>query len=407
MSSSPAIGIDGTVYVSSQDHNLYALNPGGTQKWAFTAANDLSSSPAIGSDGTIYFGCYDDNLYAVNSSGTLEWKFATGGAVDSSPAIGADGTIYVGSLDQNLYAVNPDGTEKWAFATGAILTSSPAIGADGTIYFGSYDDNLYALNPGGTLKWKFPTANGVDASPAIGADGTIYVGTIDTSDLLYAVTDGGQGVVSQKWAFKAGDDVESSPAIGSDGTIYVGSDDDNLYALNPDGTLKWTFATGAYRLFLAGDRRRRDHLCRLRGPQSLCGRYPESDPDSNGDHRANRNAHRTATPTPVPVTLEIKPKALRFPKTAVGTSSKPKTVKVSNPKGGKKRPGNPVLVEQISDPGMFTQTNNCPATLAAGADCTISVIFTPSAATKQRATMTITDNAKGTPQTVQLSGVGH
>ena len=29
-----------------------------------------------------------------------------------------------------------------------------------------------------------------------------------------------------------------------DGTIYFGCDDTKVYALNPDGTLKWTFSTG-------------------------------------------------------------------------------------------------------------------------------------------------------------------
>ncbi len=38
---------------------------------------------------------------------------------------------------------------------------------------------------------------------------------------------------------------DSSPAIGSNGTIYVGSWDDNLYAINPDGTLKWSYAIGS------------------------------------------------------------------------------------------------------------------------------------------------------------------
>ncbi len=116
----------------------------------------------------------------------------------------------------------------------------------------------------------------------------------------------------------------------------------------------------------------------------------------------------TATPTPVAVTLRIKPKALKFPKTTVGTPSKPKTVKVSNPKGKKKHPGLPVLIEVISDagPGVFMQTNNCPASLGAGASCSISVTFTPSAATKQTGTLTITDNGKGGMQHVPLSGAG-
>ncbi len=104
--------------------------------------------------------------------------------------------------------------------------------------------------------------------------------------------------------------------------------------------------------------------------------------------------------------LKIKPKALKFPKTAVSTTSNPKKVKVSNPKGKKKHPGFPVLIEMISDPGVFMETNNCPASLAAGASCSISVTFTPSAATKQTGTLTITDNANSGMQKVPLSGTG-
>ncbi len=114
----------------------------------------------------------------------------------------------------------------------------------------------------------------------------------------------------------------------------------------------------------------------------------------------------TATPTPVPVTLKITPKALKFSKTTVGTPSKPKTVKVSNPKGNKKHQGLPVLIEMISDPPVFTETNTCLASLASGSSCTIAVTFTPSIAGQQTGTLTITDNASGTTQKVPLSGEG-
>src|SRR5258705_8535402 len=46
-----------------------------------------------------------------------------------------------------------------------------------------------------------------------------------------------------KWTFVTGDFVGSSPAIGADGTIYIGSRDKNLYAISPEGSKKWEFAT--------------------------------------------------------------------------------------------------------------------------------------------------------------------
>jgi len=55
--------------------------------------------------------------------------------------------------------------------------------------------------------------------------------------------------------------------------------------------------------------------------------------------------------------------------------------------------------------GSFAETNNC-TTLAANASCKVNVTFTPNAAGAQDATLTITDNAPGTPQTTALSGTG-
>lgn len=81
-------------------------------------------------------------------------------------------------------------------------------------------------------------------------------------------------------------------------------------------------------------------------------------------------------------------------------------MKVSNPKGKKKHPGLPVLIEMISDLGVFKETNDCPASLAADSSCTITVTFTPNAAMKQTGTLTITDNAKGSAQRVSMSGTG-
>jgi len=56
--------------------------------------------------------------------------------------------------------------------------------------------------------------------------------------------------------------------------------------------------------------------------------------------------------------------------------------------------------------GDFTQTNNCGATLTPNAACTINVTFTPTATGMRSSTVSISDNASGTPQTITLSGTG-
>jgi|GEM_PF-1835821 outer membrane protein assembly factor BamB len=238
VSSSPAIGSDGTIYVGSEDSKLYAINPNGTKKWEFlTGGSIYISSPSVGIDGTIYVGSSDNKVYAINPDGTKKWEFTTGGIIYSSPAVGFNGTVYIGSSDFKLYAINPDGTEKWEFSTGSWVDSSPAIGIDGTVYIGSWDNTLYAVNPDGTKKWEFSADNWIDSSPAIGSDGTIYVGSFDNK--IYAINPGG----TKKWEFSTAGANSSSPAVGIEGTIYVGSGDGKIYAINPDGTKKWEFLT--------------------------------------------------------------------------------------------------------------------------------------------------------------------
>jgi hypothetical protein len=54
----------------------------------------------------------------------------------------------------------------------------------------------------------------------------------------------------------------------------------------------------------------------------------------------------------------------------------------------------------------FPQTNNCPSALVPQFSCTISVKFAPTATGAQGASLSISDNAAGSPQTVSLSGTG-
>jgi hypothetical protein len=60
-----------------------------------------------------------------------------------------------------------------------------------------------------------------------------------------------------------------------------------------------------------------------------------------------------------------------------------------------------------ANPGDFTQTGTtCGATLAAQASCTISIQFAPLATGARSASLTITDDASNSPQSVALRGTG-
>lgn len=268
--SSPAIGADGTVYIGSGDGHLYALDPNNQVnhvKWIYPAQGQIgavNSSPAIGADGTVYVGSDDGNIYAVDPSGnalSYNWPYGTGGAVTSSPAIGLNGTIYVGSNDHYVYALNKYGYDDWIppFLTGGKVISSPAIGADGTVYVGCDDHKLYAITVYGALVagWPYATDTILNSSPAIGADGTIYVGTTWEGDFgdLYGYLDAINPNGTRKWQVSLGGHANSSsPAIGADGTVYIGTQAaflsfyPALYAVRPDGSIKWHHDIG-----LAGD----------------------------------------------------------------------------------------------------------------------------------------------------------
>jgi len=240
--SSPAIDKDGIIYFGSNEHYLHALYPNGTEKWRADCGHWVSSSPAISDDGTIYVGSWDDHLYAINPNGTRKWRFYTDD-IWSSPVVDEEGIVYFGVLGPGTnigraYALYPNGTEKWHFDTGFSIYSSPAIGKDGTIYFASEhkDNTLYALyRNNGTMKWSFGFGDW-PGDPSIADDGTIYIPSWD--DYLYAIYPNG----TLRWRHSIDWGSGHAPAIGLDGTIYIGQR--YFYAINPNGTRKWTYNFG-------------------------------------------------------------------------------------------------------------------------------------------------------------------
>lgn len=227
-----------------------------------TLAQIEFSSPAIALDGTVYVGANDGNLYAFTPGGAIKWKFATGGFIESSPAIGRDGTVYFGSIDGNIYAVRDNGSSAsvvWQTAADGPVFGSPTIDSNGYLYIASTTPGhtLYKLDSlGGAIVWQFSTpADGMQGAPALSvaslsqgitSEQFVYIGSLDNNVYAVRTSDG-----AQQWFYPTGQPIfSSSPAValvgGSTGieTVFIGSLDGQMYAINAlTGGTVWKYDT--------------------------------------------------------------------------------------------------------------------------------------------------------------------
>lgn len=244
---SPTLGADGTIYVTSGVGKLHAIAADGNVKWTAQAGPNVKAAPAIGADGTIYLSSLNGNLYAVSAptgsgnEGTIKWKFDFGehlgqlpvvtapepvpglngiGSI-ASPTIGPDGTIYVGANNSNFYAITPAGDMKWLFEAerevGGIGSSAVLSPDSNTLYFGSNKGGIYALNAAdGQLRWRFDIFGSIYTSPVLDSRGTLYTGS--TVGYLFAL-DAATGQRVFDW--DAGGPIWTTPSIRADGSLVT------------------------------------------------------------------------------------------------------------------------------------------------------------------------------------------
>ncbi|HJT57984.1 MAG TPA: choice-of-anchor D domain-containing protein [Ktedonobacteraceae bacterium] len=146
-----------------------------------------------------------------------------------------------------------------------------------------------------------------------------------------------------------------------------------------------------------------------------CTVYVNFDPGSAGSKSASLTFTDNAgdSPESVPLTgtgvvpapaASLNPTSVTFSTQNVGTSSAPQGVTLSNT-GTLSLTISSIAITG-TNAGDFSQTNNCPSSLAIGASCTIDVTFTPTGNGARSAAVTLTDNAPDSPQSVALAGTG-
>jgi outer membrane protein assembly factor BamB len=297
--STPVIDENEIIYVGSSDHIVRAYNPF-TKKveWEFTTNEVIDSAGALHPNGTIIIPSGDGTIYCLNKSGNKLWSFdvtknrtpdqfsfATSYWWEGNIAIDPEGNIYAGNDDFFLYCLTPDGNLKWKFRTGLFIWASVVFSEPGMVYASSFDGVIYAIaRSTGKLAWKTDTKNPIISSPTVYKNtlfqctlgGTLLALHISTGKITWSekipshvyasplITEDGHIITAssdgniiafdietkqQTWSWDDFSVIRSSPVAGPDPEgicpylIYCGNADGHLFALTPDGTLRYRLHT--------------------------------------------------------------------------------------------------------------------------------------------------------------------
>jgi hypothetical protein len=101
-----------------------------------------------------------------------------------------------------------------------------------------------------------------------------------------------------------------------------------------------------------------------------------------------------------PSALTASPSSLSFGNETAGSTSAAQTVTVSNPGT------TAASVSSVTASAPFSETSTCGGSIAAGASCTVSVTFAPTAAGAANGTLSVASSAPSSPLTIALTGTG-
>jgi hypothetical protein len=327
-----------------------------------TGLTSSNNFPLVSPLQPVYAGAEDVFIVKVNSAGSgfVYSTYLGGTGTDEGRGIALDssGNAYVTGLTtsadfptatpaQATYRGSQDAFVAKLDSAGATLAYSTYLGGTGTDQGSSIavDSSRQAYVTGYTTSTNFPLANPVQATYGGNQDAFVSKLSASGAALIFSTYLGGHNA-----------DTGTGIAIDSGSNPYVtGATSSNDF---PTAAPMQAATGGGYDAFVA-------KLTELAAPA-----------------------------------VALSPANLLFPDQAVATTSTPLTVTLRNAGDAD------LTIISFTITGDFAQTNTCGTTVAAGANCAIDVTFTPSVPGARTGTMTITDDAAGSPRVVALAGTG-
>ena len=354
ISSSPDCGTNQAVQDAEgcpgEDAGLTVLNDGQSELTTlntdgFDIPEAAISSPAPGST-------------LSGSSVTFTWS-AVNGAADYAITVGTTG---VGS--SNIYASPSGGT-----ATSQAVTGLPT---SGKIYV-----RVFSYVGGFWTSTDFTYTGGSSSSPTI---------SLSPTSLTFASTTVGSTTAAQLVTVK------------NTGTSTVTLTSETITGTNATSFLKSATTCGATLAAAASCTVSVEFKPAAAG--ALTGSLSIADNATGSPQTVKLTGTGTA-----PLTVTLSPTSLTFASTTVGSTTAAQLVTVKNT-GTATVTLTSETITGTNATSFLKSATTCGATLAAAASCTVSVEFKPTAAGALTGSLSVADNATGSPQTVKLTGTG-
>ncbi len=228
--SSPVVA-DGTVYVGSNDHSLYALDARKWGlKWEFKAEERIITAPTV-YEGAVYFSARNNKVYALDAAtGAKKWEYQADGWINS-PVVAFHQKIYLGCYDRKIYVLDAaTGRKKSQERLSVKIGKFDYISSQGEFY------PMDARQRANTWRTVLPYSESWPAT----IRNVVYIGARDNK--LHALDSTTRREI---WYFETDGWVDSSPAV-VDGMLYVGSRDGYIYAFgNASESVSQTADDGA------------------------------------------------------------------------------------------------------------------------------------------------------------------
>jgi uncharacterized repeat protein (TIGR03803 family) len=422
----------GNLYGTAQDGGAYdcmgsggcgtvfEISPNGGGSWT----GNLLYSFQGGSDGQFPLAgvTFDQsgNLYGTSLAGSGCNGFGCGTVFELSPN-GSGG--WTKTILYTFESSSSDGENPMAeliFDQGGNLYSTTSRGGGGDCFSNTGCGTVFELSPNGSGGWAetilYSFQGGADGDEANEPHSGV---TFDQSGHLYGTTSagGGTGCVNGYGcgvAFEISREpfAKLAPASMAFGNETVGiTSSPQVATLTNIGNLPFNISS-----IQIGGANSSDFAQTNNCPSSLvanssCTINVTFTPTALGSDSASLVVTDTApggtqtvalTGTGASFMVTITPSSVTFPGQYVGTSGLNQNVQLKN-----NGPGPLTIGSVVASPSSdFSQLSACGNSLAVGASCSIGVFFDPSTSGTRNGTLTITDNAPGSPQVVPLTGTG-